>query len=140
MSTESTTIQAVVETSLYGDDLAAMESFYTDVLGLTVVDKDPGRHIFLRVGAASVLLLFNPSTTRQHELFPPHGAFGPGHAAFGIRADQLEIWRSRLTDHQVAIEREIDWPRGGHSIYFRDPAGNSIELITPGVWGTAAGW
>ena len=32
------------------------------------------------------------------------------------------------------------WAPGGKSIYFRDPAGNSVELVTPGVWGTPAGW
>jgi catechol-2,3-dioxygenase len=133
-------LQTIVETSLYGHDLIAMEGFYTKVLGLAVIDKDPDRHIFLRVGDASVLLVFQPETTLKHGLFPPHGAVGPGHAAFGIAASELDTWRSRLQQHGVSIEREMDWPRGGHSIYFRDPAGNSVELITPGVWGTAAGW
>ena len=41
---------------------------------------------------------------------------------------------------EVPIELETDWPRGGHSLYFRDPAGNSVELITPGLWGLASGW
>jgi catechol 2,3-dioxygenase-like lactoylglutathione lyase family enzyme len=26
-------------------------------------------------------------------------------------------------------------PRGGRSFYFRDPAGNSLELATPRIWG-----
>jgi catechol-2,3-dioxygenase len=34
----------------------------------------------------------------------------------------------------VPIEIEITWPGGGHSIYFRDPAGNSIELATAKTW------
>jgi catechol 2,3-dioxygenase-like lactoylglutathione lyase family enzyme len=25
-------------------------------------------------------------------------------------------------------------PRGGHSIYFRDPDGHLLELATPGLW------
>lgn len=29
---------------------------------------------------------------------------------------------------------------GGKSIYFRDPAGNSVELVTPGIWGLPSGW
>ena len=32
------------------------------------------------------------------------------------------------------------WPGGGRSIYFRDPAGNCVELVTPGVWGLPGGW
>jgi hypothetical protein len=40
----------------------------------------------------------------------------------------------------VAIEKEVEWSRGGKSIYIRDPARNLVELITPGVWGLASGW
>ena len=35
----------------------------------------------------------------------------------------------------MTIEQEVDWPRGGRSFYFRDPAGNSLELATPRIWG-----
>jgi catechol 2,3-dioxygenase-like lactoylglutathione lyase family enzyme len=35
----------------------------------------------------------------------------------------------------VEVEHEHAWPSGGRSLYFRDPAGNSLELITRGSWG-----
>ena len=54
--------------------------------------------------------------------------------------ESLDYWRRRLRDQGVIIEKEMAWPRGGHSIYFRDPAGNSVELITPGLWGLRSGW
>lgn len=133
-------IQTVVETSLYGDDLIEMERFYTKVLGLHLVTKDPHRHVFLRVGAATMLLIFKADATLAHGDFPSHGTRGAGHTALGICADQLDAWRNRLAENQVEIELEKTWPLGGHSLYFRDPAGNSVELITPGVWGTPAGW
>jgi catechol-2,3-dioxygenase len=136
----TTTLLSVVETSLYGDDLDSMETFYTHVLGLPVLAKDPDRHVFLQVGTANMLLLFKPDSTLAPGEFPPHGAHGPGHAALGIPANELETWRARLAWHNVEIEHEITWPRGGHSLYFRDPAGNSVELVTPGVWGLPAGW
>jgi catechol 2,3-dioxygenase-like lactoylglutathione lyase family enzyme len=28
----------------------------------------------------------------------------------------------------------VRWPRGGESIYFRDPDGHLVELATPGLW------
>jgi hypothetical protein len=28
----------------------------------------------------------------------------------------------------------------GRSIYFRDPAKNSVELVTPGTWQSPSGW
>jgi catechol 2,3-dioxygenase-like lactoylglutathione lyase family enzyme len=107
--------------------------------GLELLGKEHGRHIFLRAGQG-VLLLFNPEATQKPDGFPPHGASGPGHAALGIPADAVDYWRSRLQEHGIQIEKEATWPKGGRSLYFRDPAGNSVELVTPGCWGLPSGW
>ncbi len=64
----------------------------------------------------------------------PHGAQGAVHVAFAIPMRELSAWRAWLQDNGVAIEREVTWPGGGRSIYFRDPAGNSVELATPTIW------
>jgi catechol 2,3-dioxygenase-like lactoylglutathione lyase family enzyme len=133
-------IRAVVETGVYVDDLGRAEAFYRDVLGLEVIGREAGRHVFFRVGTADVLLIFNARATRRGDTLPAHGASGPGHFALGIPAGSLPNWRSRLAAHRVEIEKEVDWPRGGQSVYFRDPAGNSVELLTPGLWGLPAGW
>jgi catechol 2,3-dioxygenase-like lactoylglutathione lyase family enzyme len=58
----------------------------------------------------------------------------------GIAADALDVWRNRLHEHGVEIEKEATWPKGGQSLYFRDPAGNSVELVTPGCWRLPSGW
>lgn len=46
----------------------------------------------------------------------------------------------RLAEHGVAIEQEATWPEGhfrpGRSIYFRDPAGNSVEVMDADIWPT----
>jgi catechol 2,3-dioxygenase-like lactoylglutathione lyase family enzyme len=130
----------LVETAVYVDDLAEAEAFYRDVLGLEPIVHEAGRHVFFRVGAEDVLLVFNPDTTLKGDQLPPHGSRGPGHFAMGILRESLDGWRDRLKQHRVAIEAEATWPHGGRSLYFRDPAGNSIELITPGVWGLPSGW
>ena len=132
-------IRGIIETALYVDDLDAAEAFYRDVLGLEVIGKEEGRHVFFRVGDG-VLLAFDPAATRKGDSLPPHGATGPGHFALGVRAGGLDGWRRRLEGLGVAIEKEVGWPRGGRSIYFRDPAGNSVELVTPGLWGLPGGW
>jgi catechol 2,3-dioxygenase-like lactoylglutathione lyase family enzyme len=87
-----------------------------------------------------MLLIFDPATTARGGTFPPHGATGPGHVAVGIRPESLDGWRRHLPDSGVVIEMEYTSPRGGHSLYFRDPAGNLVALVTPGVWGLPAGW
>ncbi|MBN9518308.1 glyoxalase/bleomycin resistance/extradiol dioxygenase family protein, partial [bacterium] len=71
---------------------------------------------------------------------PAHGATGPTHFALGIPADALADWRNHLAACDVPVEHEQDWPLGGRSLYFRDPAGNLVEFATPGIWGTPAGW
>ena len=133
-------IKAIIETAIYVDDLDAAEDFYGRILGLRVVGKEPGRHVFFRVGDASVLLAFIAHTTLTGDRLPPHGARGPGHFALGIEAADLYAWRTHLQMHGVTVEKEVEWPKGGRSIYFRDPAGNSVELVTPGVWGLPSGW
>jgi catechol 2,3-dioxygenase-like lactoylglutathione lyase family enzyme len=61
-------------------------------------------------------------------------ATGPLHVAFAVAADDLALWEARLGERGVAIEGRTDWPRGGKSIYFRDPDGHLLELATPGLW------
>jgi catechol 2,3-dioxygenase-like lactoylglutathione lyase family enzyme len=51
-----------------------------------------------------------------------------------VHAADLAAWEERLAQNAIAIESRISWPRGGHSIYFRDPDGHLVELITPGCW------
>ena len=133
-------IKAVVETAIYVDDLGAAEDFYYRILGLRVMGKEPGHHVFFQVGEASVLLAFLAEATLKGDQLPPHGARGPGHFALGIDPEAYDAWRQVLQDQGVGIEKEVEWPRGGKSIYFRDPAGNLVELITPGLWGLPSGW
>ena len=130
-------LQHILETSLYVDDLARAEHFYVEILGLAFVSRQEGRHVFLRCGQR-MLLLFNPLGSRESsDQFPPHGAFGPGHVAFGVAESSLDRWSAYLAERGIPIERVIDWPQGGRSLYFRDPAGNSLELATPRIWGIA---
>jgi catechol 2,3-dioxygenase-like lactoylglutathione lyase family enzyme len=128
-------VSHILETAIYVDDLPRAERFYVEVLGLTVVGQADRRHVFLRCGQR-MLLLFNPLVSREPSGdIPSHGAFGPGHVAFGVAELSLERWSAWLSERGVPIERVLDWPQGGRSLYFRDPAGNSVELTTPRIWG-----
>jgi catechol 2,3-dioxygenase-like lactoylglutathione lyase family enzyme len=128
----------VLETSIYVDAFERACPFYEQVLGLNSIYRD-ARLCAYDVGGRGVLLLF----LRGHSLepshlpggtVPPHDGHGPLHMAFSIAADALAAWEGRLAEAGVAIESRVKWPRGGESIYFRDPDGHVLELATPGLW------
>jgi catechol 2,3-dioxygenase-like lactoylglutathione lyase family enzyme len=132
-------LSAVLETVLYVGDLDAAEAFYARVLGLTPASKRAGRQLFYRIGD-QMLLIFDPAATVIPPAtgalpVPPHGAQGSGHVCFAASAAEIDDWRTRLEALGVAIEADFDWPQGGRSLYFRDPAGNSIEIAEPRIWG-----
>ena len=134
------TITRVLETCLYATDLQAAERFYTDVLGLDRFSSAPGRHVFFRCGDG-MFLVFNPERTSTDVSLvggspvPTHGATGAGHVAFAVPDAEIPAWRARLEAAGVAIESQVAWPRGGRSLYVRDPAGNCVELASPKLWG-----
>jgi catechol 2,3-dioxygenase-like lactoylglutathione lyase family enzyme len=124
----------ILETCLYVDNLDTAAAFYQHVMGLELYSRVAGRHAFFRCGE-NMFLLFNAETTRQAVGdVPTHGATGAGHVAFAIGAEEVVAWRSHLQNRGVVIEKEVDWPGGGQSLYFRDPSGNCIEVATPIVW------
>lgn len=131
---------AILESALYAADIDAAEAFYRDVMGLERIVRAGNRHVFFRCGDG-VLLIFNPAEAavppaRDAALpVPPHGARGPGHLCFRAGEDEIDGWKRHLAAHGVVIEAEFRWPSGGRSIYFRDPAGNSIEFADPVIWG-----
>ena len=131
---------AILESALYVTDLAAAEAFYADVLGLEVLGKVEGRHVFFRCDDG-VRLLFNADATKVPPApdarlkVPPHGTVGDGHLCFTASADEIAQWREHLAAKKIAIESEFEWPQGGRSIYIRDPSGNSIEFAEPRIWG-----
>ncbi len=132
-------LKHVLESCLCASDLDAAERFYADVLGLALYSKQPGRHVFFRCGERMVLL-FNPAESSKPGTHggldvPLHGTTGAGHLCFAVHEASLSGWQAHLACHGVAIEKIIDWPGGGRSFYFRDPAGNSLELATPRIWG-----
>jgi catechol 2,3-dioxygenase-like lactoylglutathione lyase family enzyme len=128
----------ILETAIYVDDVERARRFYEDVLGLKPMFED-SRLAAYDVGGQNVLLIFRRGgslepVTLPGGSIPPHDGSGPLHFAFAIAADELEAWEERLREHGVKVEARTNWPRGGTSIYFRDPDGHAVELATPGLW------
>jgi len=125
-------ISGILETALYVADLDRAERFYRDVLALRQIGKEPGRHVFFRLGSG-VLLLFRADRTRQAGSLPSHGADGEIHVCFLVSPADYETWKRHIQGHEIAIQREVAWPQG-RSFFFRDPDGNLLELADADIW------
>ncbi len=128
----------ILETVLYTDDLDRAKTFYEAVMGLSPVFSD-ARMAAFDVAARGMLLIFRRGETlapveTPFGVIPPHDGTGPLHIAFSIAKADLETWRETLAAHGIEIESVVNWPRGGQSLYFRDPDGHCLELATPGLW------
>jgi catechol 2,3-dioxygenase-like lactoylglutathione lyase family enzyme len=125
----------VHETVLYGDDVAALAAFYTDVVGLRPVSSPDDHSAAFRLDDGGMLLLFTAARSSAPGRFvPSHGTHGEGHVAFKLGDGDLDACAAHLADQAVEVEREITWPLGGRSIYVRDPAGNSVEFVEGEIW------
>jgi catechol 2,3-dioxygenase-like lactoylglutathione lyase family enzyme len=128
----------IVETCLNVEDLNRSREFYADLFGYSLMKSDE-RFCAFDVGDRRVLLLFvrgsDPAgTVLPFGTIPTHGTSGQAHLGFGVPAASLSAWRERLQKKGIPIESSLTWPDGGTSIYFRDPDGHLLELLTPGVW------
>ena len=131
-------LTGVLETAVYVADMERARRFYEEVLGLRPMVADQ-RLCAYEVAGRSVFLLFLRGSTLESlpvgdGFIPPHDGNGHLHFAFSIDAAEQTAWERRLADRGVAIESRVTWPRGGTSLYCRDPDHNLLELITPGVW------
>jgi catechol 2,3-dioxygenase-like lactoylglutathione lyase family enzyme len=129
-------VSGIVETCINVAEMHRALKFYQSLFGFEVLENDE-RFCAFRVGK-DVLLLFlergSNAVTIAGGVIPPHQSLGAGHFAFAITAGSLDAWRARLTQHNIELESEVRWERGGASLYFRDPDNNLLELVTPGTW------
>lgn len=132
-------ISGIIETCIYAQNLDEAQQFYSSLPGLELVSEEDERHLFYRCGA-QMLLVFNPEhtaavqTEADGSAIPLHGCRGQGHIAFSIKNSDVEKWRSFFEENGIEIESEVSWPNGSVSLYFRDPAGNSLEVVSPDIW------
>ncbi|ROO26179.1 glyoxalase [Salinisphaera orenii MK-B5] len=132
-------LNGVIETILYTADMARARAFFEQVMGLTAHVADH-RFTAYPVGTSMLLLFAQGETLETVELpdgmgtIPPHDGGGRQHIALAIPEDELAAWEVHLAAHEVAIEGRTHWPKGAESLYFRDPDGHLLEIVTPGIW------
>jgi catechol-2,3-dioxygenase len=126
-------VNGILETSLYVESAARSAEFYRRVFGFEPLESgeplnDETRLCPMRAGDRSVLLLFKKGAT------PDTDAAGAIHIAFGIARSDLSRWEQWLAELGISIELRKTWQYGAEALYFRDPDGHLLEVVTPGVW------
>jgi catechol 2,3-dioxygenase-like lactoylglutathione lyase family enzyme len=106
-------------------DLQAAERFYSEVLGLPVVDRWPDREaIWVMAGERTRIGLWRP----QVGLF---GSRGGVHVHFAMHIDESDyddaVERLRSLGQQV---EETSFEGAGRAAYVNDPDGNLVEIWT----------
>ena len=132
-------IRGIVETCINVSDKTRARRFYEFLFGFEAMAQDEAERFCAYPLGSDVLLLFAEGSSSNPVavsggVIPPHATVGAGHFAFAVSREELETWRVVLPERGVAIESEVHWERGGSSLYFRDPDGNLVELVSPGTW------
>jgi catechol-2,3-dioxygenase len=114
-------VSGLAELTLETTDLAAMERFYREVVGLAALSREDDR-VWLAVGERSRLGLWTPGGKE-------FGDRGGRHVHFALSAapGRLDALAARLGEHGVGVRGPVEHPGGDRSIYFADPAGNLVE-------------
>lgn len=124
----------IKETCLYVSDLDQTQGFYIGKMGLRLISRVDGRHIFFKVGS-SVLLCFRPEVTREEATLPPHYAYGPQHIAFEVALSEYGRIKEQLEKKGIVITHVQPWAKGRfESFYFEDPDGHVLEIVPAGMW------
>jgi catechol 2,3-dioxygenase-like lactoylglutathione lyase family enzyme len=144
-------IDSVAHVTIPVGDLDQAEAFYVDLLGAELIGRfdraaflryQPMRateadadnsplHLAIKFGDSPEFHLFlQRAHTRRTPAPHPH-------IALAVDADELDTFRARLVDAGVPLDgpRRLGGP-GHASLYFADPWGQLLELVTTGYEGS----
>ena len=114
-------VRGVHHVSINVDNVAKAAPFYTDVLGMRKLERPdfgfPG--LWLECGG------------QQIHLIEVHDHVAPDGQHFALRVDDIDATLRELRAKGVTVSDAIDIPGAGRQAFFKDPAGNLIELNQP---------
>src|SRR5690606_40674174 len=65
----------------------------------------------------SVLLCFNPETSKEKDNPPPHFAYGHQHIAFEVLPEEYNLWKTKIQKLGIEIIQEQQWKNNLQSFY-----------------------
>jgi catechol-2,3-dioxygenase len=115
-------IDGVCELTLEARDLARLEDFYRDALGLRTIKREDDR-VWLAAGARTRLGIWSPGPKEFDDR-------GGRHVHFALSASPggLDGVAGRLESLSVGFRGPVEHPGGDRSIYVEDPEGNVVEV------------
>jgi len=112
----------ICELTLEARDMALLERFYVEALGLRVLAREEDR-IWLAAGQRTRLGLWAPGPKEFGDEGGRHV-----HYAFSAAPGRLDALRERLQGYGAAVRGPVEHPGGDRSIYVEDPEGNIVEV------------
>ena len=128
-ATKQSLTQGVNHLAVYARDLEATAAFYTDVMGMPVVNVTANRdvpestHMNVDVGNGMMLSFFDFPHIARLRRRAPEGVGNVMHLALSISPERYAEVKHRLDEHRVNSQ-EV-----GGSLYVKDPNGLGIELL-----------
>jgi catechol 2,3-dioxygenase-like lactoylglutathione lyase family enzyme len=128
-------VAGVLESALYyrHAERDTVLRFYDETLGMRrVAGWDDGTAYRLGGG---VLLLFDRDLVAEREgPVADHGAEGRGHVCLVAEPGRYDEIRERIASIGVEITHDHEWSQEKRSFYFKDPAGNLLEVADADLW------
>ncbi len=119
------TAQALDHVNLVTANLSAIQTFYTEVIGLEVGDRPPfpfpGAWLYCNGQAVVHLVGKTPTSDDIAETAPQIDHFA-------FRAAGLPAFIRKLEDRGIAYQTAVVPGRGILQIFLRDPDGNKVEM------------
>ncbi len=145
-------IQTIYHTGFIVESLDKALDFYTRVLGFNIerapaISETPWisevvgyenvkmYQAYVGVGDGHSIELIEYMRPRADQRSDQHDRNRPGSAHAAMVVDSVPEWRERLEAEGIKIfgpkyERELEYPWARFAIYFQDPDGNWLEMIS----------
>ena len=107
-------------------NLDAMKHFYVDLLGFAVEWEPDAENIYLSSGPDNLALHVNPTRLSQEKRVDALDHLG----LIVRKPEDVDAWAAFLEGNGVAIDAKPRTHRdGARSCYFKDPDGNTVQII-----------